>query len=74
MTGLRDLRGHDPARNLRVDAEVRVLNFLMSLGESTLDEQGHVVVLVDEEYGFKRHLWFTGMTAEALESYWAAIP
>lgn len=39
-----------------------------------VDDQGHAVVLVDEEYGYKYHVWFTGMTPAALEAYWTAIP
>lgn len=38
------------------------------------DKNGHVAVLVDEEYGYRRHLWFTGMTFQELETFWRAIP
>lgn len=38
------------------------------------DKNGHVAVLVDEEYGYRYHLWYTGMTPEALEAFWQTIP
>jgi hypothetical protein len=37
------------------------------------DQNGHAVVLVDEEYGFKRHLWYTEMSPAELESFWKDI-
>lgn len=38
------------------------------------DPNGHIIVLLEEEYGFKYHLWFTGLTSEQLETFWAGIP
>ena len=38
------------------------------------DDNGHAVVLVDEEYGYRYHVWHTGMTPAGLEAYWSNIP
>ena len=42
--------------------------------DAKLDANGHAVVLVDEEYGYRYHVWYTGMTPSELEAYWSAIP
>jgi hypothetical protein len=34
---------------------------------------GEVVVLLDEEYGYRTWLWKTGMTAEALVKWWMGM-
>jgi len=45
----------------------------MKTTKPVVDGSGHAVVLVDEEYGFRHHLWLTGMTPEKLEEFWASI-
>ena len=32
-----------------------------------------LMVVLDEEYGYKRHFWFPKMTAAELEMWWQAI-
>ena len=35
--------------------------------------EDNIIVSLDEEYGYREWIWFTGMTAADLESYWTGL-